>query len=99
MENLNEIGTYFNKSQYNEILRTFKLQALLNLTEDSPYLLTVEDISILLSRSYDYTNREIVSSPNFPQPVKVEKSKGKVRKFFLPSDFIKWRRANIRRIN
>ncbi|MGY6772154.1 hypothetical protein [Gallibacterium anatis] len=98
MEN-KDIGVYFNQSQYDEILRTFKLKALLDLKENSPYLLTVEDISILLNRSYDYTNREIVSSPDFPQPVKVEKGKGRVRKFFLPSDFIKWQRANIRRIN
>ncbi|MCK3656400.1 hypothetical protein A4G19_13785 [Pasteurellaceae bacterium Macca] len=81
-----------------EIINAARLGALANLTENSPALLSINDIAILLNRSYNYTVRNIISRPDFPRAVTVDQDKNS-NKFYQACDFLKWRKANLRRIN
>lgn len=92
MEILEKINLSDKKEK--EILRAIRLAALAQLKEDSPILLSIDDISIMLNRSYNYTNRNIVTLPSFPPPVTVERGKVNGNKFYRVADVIKWQKAN-----
>ncbi|HII3688449.1 TPA: hypothetical protein ACY37W_000178 [Pasteurella multocida] len=57
------------KKQQDEVLRSVRFGALAQLKEDSPVLLSIEDISIMINRSYNYTSRHIITRQDFPSPV------------------------------
>lgn len=93
MENIN-----LTKKQQDEMMRSIRLSALAQLKDDSPILLSIEDVSIMLNRSYNYTSRNIVTLPDFPMPVSLEKGSCESKRF-KAGDVIKWQRAFLRKIN
>ncbi len=83
------------KKTEQKLLKTIKIA---QLNDSSPVLLDIEDISIMLNRSRDYTGRNIVTKPSFPKPVTLEKGKAG-HQLYRADEVIKWQRANLRRRN
>lgn len=86
------------KKQQDEVLRSVRLGALAQLKEDSPVLLSIEDISIMINRSYNYTSRHIITRQDFPSPVSLEKGANESKRY-KAGDVIKWQKAYLRRVN
>lgn len=93
MENIS-----LSKKQQDEVLRSVRLSALAQLKEDSPILLSIEDVSIMINRSYNYTSRHIITRQDFPSPVSLEKGSNESKRY-KAGDVIKWQKAYLRRVN
>lgn len=86
------------KKEVREVIRAIKVATLGQISNESTALYSIQDIADLLNRSYDYTARHIVTMPDFPKPVTVEKGKDGSRKMYKAIEYKQWFERNCRRM-
>lgn len=79
-----------------EIVNAAKMGALATLTENSPNLLTIEDIAIYCNRSYHTVAKRIVKQPTFPRSVYLEDENDRPR--YVAGEVVKWVRRYAKRL-